>query len=458
MQGHSATIWLFVGLVTACGGGKAGDRDGGGHPDTAAADSADLGAPPVDVVASDLAAEVAGPPADARAADTAEVASPVERDEQGFEIDPPGRYYRGDLHVHATGASKGCGEQSYPADIRRVALERGLDFVVLTDHSYADREDPDAAEDPATYNTGPEFPYWDEAAALSEAGSFLMIDGAEICPIAEGAAPVERRGHIGCLPQDLATFDRAGAFTDRPPGAVTGGQALAQARARGCFAIIDHAYDLLLPIAYDWTSMDYDALEIWYGTMGYDVSDQRAYDAWRCDLLSGKATAGLGGAACHDVDEEPPGNLLKTALGYPTTSVFAAEFTWPALIEGMRAGQVSIHEGESFLTLDGYDADKRRATGAAIRFLRLRGRLDPQAAAAPLVLRRATACDDPRPLPDPPTVTEESTDIATVDPGAAFDHVVPLDGAAGVYTATLLPANRHYGALSRALVIAPAAE
>jgi hypothetical protein len=123
-----------------------------------------------------------------------------------WEVDPAGQWYRGDLHVHATDASNDTGGDSYPSDIKQKAQEAGLDFVVLTDHSNSTGSDPDTTyEDPALFNMGPEFPYWDSAAMLTDLGNFLMICGNELSPRHPGSEPT---GHIGCLPFNLNTFDQ----------------------------------------------------------------------------------------------------------------------------------------------------------------------------------------------------------------------------------------------------------
>lgn len=362
--------------------------------------------------------------------------------------DPPGAWYAGDLHVHATGASNDTGGDSSPADIARTAQVRGLSFVVLTDHSNSTGSDTDTTdEDPALFNQGPEFPYWDEVARLSEPGRFLMVDGNELSPVAEGDAPVEPRGHIGCVPADLATFDRDGAFTDRPRGEVTGGEALRQARARGCFTVVNHPYGLAPWIRYDWTDMGYDAIEVWNGGAGLDRSDWLAYDAWRCDLLAGRSVTPIASSDNHRVRTPPPGEVLHPALGWPSTEVFATELTWPAVVAALRAGHVAMHEGDSRVYLTG-DRDGRQRG-----WVRLRGRLDASAPAdGVLRLLHASACDDPRPAPRPPTLTEAVVYEQPVARGDAFDVAVPVD-AAGVYTATLLPgAGLRYGALSGAFI------
>ena len=276
-----------------------------------------------------------------------------------------------------------------------------------------------------------------------------MVDGNEVSPIAADDAMHEPRGHIGCIPADLASFDREGAFVDRPRGQVTGGEALAQARGRGCFTIVNHPYGLAPWIAYDWTDLGYDALEVWNGGAGLDVADWRAYDIWRCDLLAGRNPTPVAASDNHRVHTAPPGELLHPALGWPATSVFTTELSWPAVMEGLRAGRVALHEGASRLYLDAYDAQGARTEGD-VRWLRLRGRLDPDAGPGVLRALRATACDDPRPEVRPPTVEASTVHQRAVAPGESFDVAVPVDEA-GVYTATLVPVDgQRRAALSRA--------
>lgn len=380
--------------------------------------------------------------------------SPVARDAEGFEVDPPGAWYAGDLHVHATGASNDTGGDSLPADIARVAKERGLAFVVLTDHSNSTGSDPSTrAEDPELFNQGPEFVYVDEAARLSIPGSFLMVSGNELSPVAEGDFPTEPRGHVGCIPKVLEGFDADSPFIDRPKGAVRGGDALRQAKARGCFTVVNHPFAQAPWIRFDWSEGGHDAIEVWNGGLGLDEADLEAHAAWRCDLLAGRKVVPVGASDNHRVNLPPPGYLLDPALGYPSTSVYATELTWPAVMEALSAGRVAIHEGESFLALDGYDEARRRREDGATRVLRLRGRLDPAVPTALITLTRATSCRDPRPTSRAPELEEEVVFRHGVRGGASFDHAVPIDGAPGVYTAILRGESEHYAALSRAVVI-----
>jgi len=395
-------------------------------------------------------------PPEPKPAAAVEVVAQVVLDPQGYEVDPAGTWYDGDLHVHATGASNDAGKESTPETIATIARSRGLHFLVLTDHSNSTGSDTSTLkEDPALFNKGPEFPYWELVAQLSVPGQFLMIDGNEISPVSVGEK--EPRGHIGCIPSNLDTFDRSGSFVDRPRGEVTGGQVLAQAKKRGCFAVVNHPYAPASWIRYDWTGMDYDALEVWNGAIGLDVFDHNGISAWRCDLLAGRKVTAVGGSDIHRIhNPSPPETIDSDApLAWPTTSVRAQNLTWPDLMAGLRAGDVMIRGGESRLSLDAYDGNKHRATGKAIRWLRLRGQLDARSTPGTLRLLRATACDDRRPT-QAPKITDAVLLEVAVQPGGKFDSFAQISGEAGVYTAQLLPDDDPwYPALSPAVVIAP---
>jgi len=285
-------------------------------------------------------------------------------------VPPAGQWYAGDFHVHTSLASNDTrypdgSLHSFPEAIRETAIARGMSFVVLTDHSNSAGSIVDTTvEDGRQWNQGPEFPLWDLAAQLSDA-RFLMIDGSEISPVSTldaaicehcptlGTGMLTPVGHIGCVPEDLATFDRTGAFIDRPPGGVTGGSCVAQCQARNGFTIINHPFYRATPwIDYDWTSFDYDAIEVWNGSAGFTGFDRQAYDAYVCDRLAGRPVVAVGGSDNHrtplpyadpvTVDAGPP-------LGLPMTSVFAERLEWPAIMNGLRRGRIVIHELGTFV-------------------------------------------------------------------------------------------------------------
>jgi len=369
-----------------------------------------------------------------------------------WEDDPAGSWYAGDMHVHATGASNDTGGDSYPEDIKRVAMERGLDFVVLTDHSNSTGSDVTTTdEDPALFNQGPEFPYWDSAAFYSD-NNFLMIDGNEISPVnPDNFIPT---GHIGCIPMDLNTFNKDYVFTDRPKGTVNGENILHQATVAGCFKILNHPYAITRWIAYDWTSYDYDAIEIWNGTAGFDqFGDEYAYHAWICDLLAGRQVTPIGSSDCHRVKTAPPGSGLNPALGYPSTAVFAQSLTWNNIMHGLKKGDVAIFEGESRLYINDYTEDKCHAYGNDIYWIRLRGKADSKLQDAVLKLYFYTSCTDTRPnIDDYPVAAGTVEHEVTLTPGESFDIAVEVTGGKGIYNATLKGSGYHYFAISKAIV------
>jgi len=376
-------------------------------------------------------------------------------DDVVFAPDPPGAWYRGDLHVHSTGASNDTGGDSWPSAIAERAQEAGLSFVLLADHSNSTGSDASTTvEDPALFNQGPEFPYWDSAALFSMPGDFLLVQGNEISPVKPSISLINPTGHIGCLPPDLATFDTSTVFTDRPMGAVTGGDALAQARDAGCWSILYHPYAAASWIRYDWRDFGYDAMEVWNGTGGWDEHDERSLAAWRCDLISGRNVVPVGGSDNHRVNIAPPGGGTDPALGYPYTAVFAESLTWPSIVEGLQAGKVAIGEGESFLQLDAYDGEGSLAEGNQIAFLRVRGSVDAGAENPVLELLRITDCADNRTVNQlGPDLTKEVLLPVEPEPGESFDLVQPIAPQPGVYHAIMRSDNGHYGALSRAIVI-----
>lgn len=376
--------------------------------------------------------------------------------------DPAGEWLRGDLHVHATGASNDTGGDSHPEDIAAKARDMGLFFVVLTDHSNSTGSDPHTLEeDPELFNQGPEFVYWDLAAELSVENEFIMVSGNEISPV--DVNEQDPRGHVGCIPRTLGDdFDTDSPFIDRPRGVVSSKMVIDQALERGCFTILNHPYAVTKWITSDWTSYDYEGMEVWNGgANSLDAFDMIGWNAFRCDLLQGRKVTPIAASDNHRIHHE--GDLLNPPLARPTTSVFSTSRTWDAVIHGLDAGLVALGEGESLVFLDTYDADGARAEGADARYLRVRGHLDARARSGGAELRvtLATACDDPRPAtyPEVPRITDTALIELDIAPGEDFDVFVELDGTAGVITATMLTGNPgplggvYYSAMSRAVVI-----
>lgn len=359
-----------------------------------------------------------------------------------LEERPAGAWFAGDLHVHATGASNDTGGDSFPVRIKEVARERGLDWVVLTDHSNSTGSDVTTTdEDPALFNMGPEFPYWDRVAELTD-DDFLFIDGNEISPVAEGQSGPT--GHVGCAPADLDAFDVDYVFTDRPRGTVTGGDVLEQAREAGCFATLNHPYGLAPWTAYDWTSFDYDAVEVYNGTAGWDAGDVHALYGWACDLAAGRAPTLVGGSDNHRIEIEPPGELLNPPLAQPTTWTWTDALSWPKVVGALRDGRVSVTDDGAPLEFDVYDGEGAwlgmmgdDVAASSTRYARIRGEV--RSLGKPRMVRvirmRADICDDPR-APNVVEIPEPNWEVVWVDTfadGETIDETIELDVAPGEF-------------------------
>jgi len=322
-------------------------------------------------------------------------------------VAPAGRWVDGDVHVHSTGGSNDTDSSSFPADLAAVARTRGLDFLILTDHSNATGGlgfGDDVENHP---NVGPEFPYRDTVAALSVPGEFVMLDGNEISPIESLTTIGRPRGHVGCLPKPGDPFRDAGtsfAFIDRPPGAIPGGDGVKSCHSIGGFAVINHPFTFATWTAYDWTSFEYDAIEVWNGGLEFDAWDLKGMQAWWCDRALGRTVAPIGASDCHRAHLDPPGTLTDPALGVARTLVFVPELSAEGVTAGIAAGRTVAHDWvgrlEVWAGLEGttrayLPGDRVKApAGATLRF-HLRGHAD-RAAQVQVLSVGAGECVDHR--------------------------------------------------------------
>ncbi|HHO53681.1 MAG TPA: hypothetical protein ENK18_23115 [Deltaproteobacteria bacterium] len=255
---------------------------------------------------------------------------------------PPGTWLAGDLHVHSSVGSNDTDGLGTP-DVLPGALEAaGLDFVFITDHSNSAGSmgcpTGDVEDCP---NQGPELsglPWPDNAWAAIE-----------ISPIHELPQSAEPTGHVSCLPLDGVSFPGLDHFEDRPPGTVTGGDAVAQCKEHGGFAIVNHPYAAVPWIEYDWTSEDFDALEVYNGGTRFDPSDAESIAAWEDRIAQGRAIVPIGASDCHRWGTVAPGDLLNPALGWPTTHAHVRGDERP--LDAIVAGRVVISEPGTTLSL-----------------------------------------------------------------------------------------------------------
>ena len=385
--------------------------------------------------------------------------------------DPPpaatASWVAGDFHVHSSAGSNDTrypdgSLRSAPETIRDVARERGLGFVVITDHSNSTGSDPSTqVEDPDLWNRGPEFPLWDEAAGLSTP-EIIVVNGNEVSPVAmldaslcpdcptlgsERPLPV---GHVGCIPESLDGFTREGPFVDRPPAAVPGGRAVRDCQARGGFAIINHAFARATPLLeYDWTDLGYDAIEVYNGSVGWDGFDRTAYDAYLCDRLLGRDVVAVGGSDSHRAPvpyDEPIGVQLGPPIALPATSVWSGSRAWDEIMTAVRAGRIVVHELGTFVEVVAVDAAEQRLGGVGDRIgpgaaaLVLRG-TSPRPQMARLFHVAEGACDDRRIAGRNLAPVVVVTEVATIEVCATgacdFEHVVAGAPQPGLWFATV---------------------
>lgn len=382
---------------------------------------------------------------------------------------PTGQWYAGDFHVHTSIGSNDTrypdgSARSFPELIRSTAIERGMAFVALTDHSNsAGSGVASTAEDAALWNRGPEFPLWETAVAL-RSSDFLMVDASEISPVSTlnaqdcpncptlGTGRLTPTGHIGCIPERLDAFDLSGAFIDRPPGQVTGGVSIDQCHARGGFAIVNHPFYRSTPwIDFDWTSYDYDAIEVFNGSAGFTSFDRAAYDAYLCDRLAGRQVVAVGGSDNHRTPlpfDETISISAGPPLGVPMTSVYAPRLQWDAIMQAVRQGHVIIHERDTFVDIEISDSEgrylggvgDRLATPASPPVTRLRGR-SPRPQTLRLLHVAYGACTERRQVGrdiSPTVVFSEVLERSVCPTGACqFDESMHTELAPGLYYATV---------------------
>jgi len=262
-----------------------------------------------------------------------------------------GKWLAGDLHVHSAVGSNDASPESTVEAIVDAAVAQELSWLVITDHSNSSGSMgcQDVEDCP---NSGPEFPASEAAVSLSSANLVLAV-GSELSPIdtLDGAgAPV---GHIGCLPPTDG-FSFTGAFEDRPPGAVDGLATVAQCRDISGLAVVNHPFAQASWLRWDWSSKDFDGIEVWNAGLGWDPTDERALWAWECLISAGRSVIPIAASDSHDAGVSPGANPLSPALGEARTSVLIAteeSADWASLRQALGEGPVTLHDRDSFVSL-----------------------------------------------------------------------------------------------------------
>jgi hypothetical protein len=227
-------------------------------------------------------------------------------------------WFRGDLHMHTAHSDGQCPSQTgkmvpcplfFTVD---AAARRGLDFIAITDHNASSQ-----------YDAMRELqPYFDK---------LLLIPGREITTF---------QGHINFLGStDFVNFQLDGRTV---PDVNTLLESAAQV---GAITSINHPLSPSgeICLGCGWkpsTPVDMHLLTgveaVNGGSQQHGLSD---LPFWNQELNRGCRLTGIGGSDNH----RPMQPLDQTgSIGSPTTVVFAAELTTPAILDGIRAGHVFI--------------------------------------------------------------------------------------------------------------------
>lgn len=215
------------------------------------------------------------------------------------------RWFRGDLHSHTTHSD---GAMTVPERVRS-AIDRGLDFLAITDHN--------------TVSHHAQMTDWPDA--------LIPIRGSEITTY---------HGHINVWGLSTAIDWRG----DRRGGGAEG--IIEQAHRQGALASINHPSAFGDPWCvgchWDFARADYstfDAMEVWNGRWAIpETDDEGALRLWTDLLDAGFRLTGVSGSDSHSAEED-----AYVALGM--TNVYADAATEAAILDGIRRGRVYLSSG-----------------------------------------------------------------------------------------------------------------
>jgi PHP domain len=245
--------------------------------------------------------------ASARLGEPAAAGSPAHVGEARRPSAGGARWYRGDLHSHTVHSD---GEITVEDRVRG-AVERGLEFLAITDHN--------------TISHHRELDGWPD----------------EIVPI-RGSEVTTFHGHINVFGLAAAIDWR----DDRRGGGAAG--VVEQAHRQDALASINHPSAFGDPWCvgchWDFAQVDYstfDAMEVWNGRWAIPETDNEGALALWTDLLdAGIRITGVSGTDSHSAEED-------AYVALPSTYVHADDATEAAILEGMRRQRVFLSSGPS---------------------------------------------------------------------------------------------------------------
>ena len=267
-------------------------------------------------------------------------------------LNPPLRkeagWYRGDLHMHTAHSDGGCRSQAgvrVPCPLFftvQAAVQRGLDFIAITDHNTVSHA-----------NAMRELqPYFDQ---------LLLIPGREITTFT---------GHANLFGTTALVDFRVGG-KDVPDW-----NALLRASAplHGVISI-NHAIRPSGEVCMGcgWTAKppaDMGLVQAVEAVNGSDTGTPiSGLPFWEAQLAKGYRLTAIGGSDNHEAFQNEA-RIGTNPAGVPATVVYAKELSMPAILDGIRAGHVFIDtEGsrDRLLELSGEASGTKAGMGDALR-------------------------------------------------------------------------------------------
>jgi hypothetical protein len=325
----------------------------------------------------------------------------------------------GDMHVHTRHSERddeaGSAYDYYRRMINEVPNDSGLDFadrrtrslrgrlhwLVFSEHTNNEHEE-----------CGRHFAQWCsegedlEVATGRDVVRMITEDDPSVLLVVGSEISNRFDGHFGFLPRnpfpghplyapgidanptdyDIDVGYGPGVFRERwVDETATNQEEIDLIHQMGGLAIVNHESAPTFWIEYDWTSLDFDGLEVWNGGNRHDRFDDGAYHggidlndvteddrldtelpedpierSWVGMMKSGRWPMVLvGGSDVHDyaevVCEGGPCDPTNAELATPTTTVWAPQFVWTdgtsGVFDAIAAGRAVIHDRSNFIDL-----------------------------------------------------------------------------------------------------------
>lgn len=224
-------------------------------------------------------------------------------------------WLRGDLHCH-TLHSDG---DSWPADMLGRAIERGLDFLGVTDHNQ-----------------------------VGHHADYASVRGEQLPIVLPGVEVTTYGGHW-----NVWGTDRWWDF--REPASEAVSRAMQAATASGALVSVNHPKPFGPPWEYP-EAVGFHAIEVWNGR--WDQLNHVSLGWWEGQLRAGRRIVALGGSDLHRLRVTDPDPRHARNLGVPTTwACVDDEPTLDGVLNALRAGRVFLSREPSgpqlYLHVDG---------------------------------------------------------------------------------------------------------